>query len=194
MLKKEEFIGFSRHEYNPIIRPQSEKLLVDIIKKHKPQKVLEIGTFIGYSAAVMLQADKALKLVSVEKDTQNFCDAKQNLKVFEDRVKLINSDAMDFLQQNHDKEKFDLIFLDGPKGQYHKFLPYLKQMLTVGGALVCDDVLFYGLVETDEKVAHKHRSIVNNLRLFLKNLKTDPDFETCIYDFEDGVSVSVKKK
>lgn len=194
MLKKEDFVGFSRHEYNPIIRPQSEKLLVELIKKHKPQSVLEIGTYIGYSAALMLQTDKNLQLVSIEKDEQNYLDAQQNLSCFRGRVKLINCDALEFLQGCNKQDCFDFIFLDGPKGQYIKFLPYLKQLLKVGGVLVCDDVLFYGLVQSEEKIAHKHRSIVNNLRKFLQTLVADTDFETKIYKFEDGLSVSIKNR
>ena len=67
-------------------------------------------------------------------------------------------------------------------------------MLCKGGILVVDDVMFYGLVQSDGKIAHKHRSIVNNLRKFLDMLKNDADFDTQIFEFEDGVSVSRKLK
>ncbi len=188
-MEKEELVGLSRHEYAPMIRPQTEQLLRSLIKKHKPKTCLEIGTFLGYSASCIL-SECDCTLTTVEKDEQNFADAKENLKEFSSRVEIIHADAMDFLLNN--TKKFDFIFLDGAKGQYFKYLPYLKESLNAGGVLMADDVLFYGLVGSEEKVLHKHRSIATHLRLFLQKLQDDADFKTTIYDFEDGVSVSEK--
>lgn len=195
MKKKEEFFGYENHDYNPIIRPQSQDLLVSLLKKNKPKQILEIGTFIGYSCALMLETCPDAFVTTIEKGKQNYEYAIKNLEDlgFMGRYKAINCDAMDFLMQDKNS-KFDLIFLDGPKGQYYKYLPYLKEMLCKGGILVVDDVMFYGLVQSDGKIAHKHRSIVNNLRKFLDMLKNDTDFDTQIFEFEDGVSVSRKLK
>lgn len=195
MKKKEEFFGYENHDYNPIIRPQSQDLLVSLLKENKPKQILEIGTFIGYSCALMLETCPDASVTTIEKDKQNYEYAIKNLEDlgFMGRYKAINCDAMDFLIRDKNS-KFDLIFLDGPKGQYYKYLPYLKEMLCKGGILVVDDVMFYGLVQSDGKIAHKHRSIVNNLRKFLDMLKNDTDFDTQIFEFEDGVSVSQKLK
>lgn len=195
MKKKEEFFGYENHDYNPIIRPQSQDLLVSLLKENKPKQILEIGTFIGYSCALMLETCPDTFVTTIEKDKQNHEYAVKNLEDlgFIGRYNAINCDAMDFLMQDKNS-RFDLIFLDGAKGQYHKYLPYLKEMLCKGGILVVDDVMFYGLVQSDGKIAHKHRSIVNNLRKFLDMLKNDADFDTQIFEFEDGVSVSRKLK
>ena len=194
MIEKEKFVGYSRHEYCPTIREKTKTLLLDTINSKKPKRLLEIGTFVGYSAAVMLEAEKDLKIVSLEKDAQNAKDAKENLKNFgfEKRAEVVCCDAIDYLE-THQDEKFDFVFLDGPKGQYFKYLPYIKKMLNDGGVLFEDDILYYGLVNSGEKVIHKHRSIVNNLRKFIEEIKTDKDFKTEIFDFEDGVSISIKK-
>lgn len=190
-MRKEDFVGFERHEYNPILRPETEKLLRSLILQHKPKTILEIGTFIGYSASMMLKESDAF-LTTVEIDPQNARDARENLKDFEGRFEIVCVDAGQFLKQND--KKFDFIFLDGPKGQYKNYFPYLKKFLNVGGVLVADDILFYGLVGSNEPVKHKHRSIVNNLRIFLSTLQADENFDTQIFDFEDGVSVSIRKK
>ena len=135
-------------------------------------------------------------MTTVELNPQNAQNALTNLKKlgFEDRVKVVCSDALDFLKTLGDDQMFDFVFLDGAKGQYIKYLPYLKSHLNAGGVLFADDVLFYGMVTSHEKIAHKHRSIVNHLRDFLQTLQDDNDFETKIYDFDDGVSVSIKHK
>lgn len=195
MVDKTKLIGFERHEYNPILRSRTEELLKKILLEKSPKHILEIGTFIGYSASVMLECCKDAYITSLEKDKQNSLDAIKNLTNmgFSGRFEVICCDAFQYLQDNENK-KFDLIFLDGPKGQYIKYLPYLKKMLNLGGVLVADDVLFYGLVDSSEHIAHKHRTIVMNLRKFLSQLQEDADFKTDIYDFEDGVSVSLLLK
>ena len=191
-MDKKMFIGEDKHEYCPFIREKTQQLLEDYLKNTQPTKVLEIGTFIGYSAYIILSTCPNCTLISLEKDTQNFLDAQKNLKNFESRVSLINVDALEFLQNNSDS--FDFIFLDGPKGQYYKYLPYIKKSLNLGGILFADDVLFYSMVNSTEKVPHKHRSIVNNLRKFLQALQEDKDFKTQILDLDDGVSISKKIK
>lgn len=194
MIEKESLVGFDKHDYAPMLREESAKLLVKILKGKKPQNILEIGTFLGYSAALILQTCPNAHLTTIEKSQENACDAMENLKNLglATRCSVVCCDAMDFLQQTKN-ENYDLIFLDGPKGQYNKYLPYLKEMLKSGGVLIADDILFYGYVKSQEKIEHKHRSIVNNLRKFLNEITTDRDFDTQIFEIEDGVSVSIKK-
>lgn len=192
MKQKSDFIGASSRDYCPFVREKTEQLLTQTLLKLKPKTILEIGTFLGYSAFVMAQVCPNAKIISVEKNEQNFLDAQKNLQDLSN-VEVINADAFEFLQKNTNL-KVDFVFLDGPKGQYVKYFPYLKNMLNVGGILFADDILFYGLVSSGEKIEHKHRALVNNLRKFLDELKKDEDFETDIYDFDDGVSVSKKKR
>lgn len=190
-MKKEDFIGIDRFEYAPMIRPKTEQLLRQLVREKQPANCLEIGTFLGYSASCILEESQKTKLISLEKNAQNCEDAAKNLKSFGNRAEIICCDAIDFLKTC--KTKFDFIFLDGAKGQYHIYLPILKQLLNENGILMADDILFYGLVQSQEHIKHKHRSIVEHLRLFLNELKNDGDFVTVVYDFEDGVSVSEKK-
>jgi len=192
MKEKQDLVGFENHEYRPFIRENTKSLLIKLLQKHQPQKVLEIGTFLGYSASIILETLPNCSLKTIEKDKQKSIDAQKNLSVFAERVEVINLDAIEFLQSN--TEKFDFIFLDGAKGQYYKYLPFLEQALNIGGVLLTDDVLFYGLVNSDQKIEHKHRTIVNNLRKYLQMLQDNPNFKTEIFDFDDGVSVSVKIK
>ena len=193
MIKKEELVGLDRFEYAPMIREKTAQMLVKLLKEYQPKKVLEIGTFLGYSAGLILETCQMATLVTVEKDEQKVADARKNLSQFGTRCEVVCADAIDFLQQNNQGEKYDFVFLDGAKGQYVKYLPLLKNLLSKGGVLFVDDIMYYGLVKSQEKIIHKHRSIVNNLRKFLEMLENDQDFETQIYEIEDGYSVSVKK-
>ena len=194
MKEKEEFVGFDSHEYRPIVRNKSMQLLKDFVIAKKPAQILEIGTFIGYSAGIMLDAFDGCHVTTLEKYEDNARDAVKNLTElgFLGRFEVVCCDAYDYLQTNQNRQ-FDFIFLDGPKGQYIKYLPLIKNMLKKGGILICDDILFYGLVRSNQHIEHKHRTIVNNLRKFIAALTEDEDFETQIHEFDNGISVSRKK-
>ena len=186
----------SRDDYMPFIRDESAKVLFDICQKEKPKNILEIGTAVGYSALLMLEGAKDAFITTIEKDNERAQQAMTNFEKngVKERVDLIVGDAGEVLPQLEDEGKeFDLIFLDGPKGQYLRYLPHLKKMLCKGGLLVADNVLLHGWVKGEEFVKHKHRSMVVNLRKFLKCLEEDHDFDSKLLEIEDGMTISRKK-
>lgn len=179
-------------EYNYLLRDGVDKFLSDFCKQNNPKSVLEIGTAFGYSAYVLLSSCDC-NLISIEKDQNKVLIAKQNLKNagFEGRFQILYGDAGDLIATL--EQKFDLIFLDGPKGQYVKYLPILKNLLMPKGTLIADNVYFQGRVLAQGFVPHKHRTIVVNLRKFLDQICIDPDFQTRVLDIGDGISVSKLK-
>ena len=186
----------SRDDYMPFIRDESAKVLFEICQKEKPKNILEIGTAVGYSALLMLEGAKDAFVTTIEKDNERAQQAMTNFEKngVKERVDLIVGDAGEVLPQLEDEGKeFDLIFLDGPKGQYLRYLPHLKKMLCKGGLLVADNVLLHGWVKGEEFVKHKHRSMVVNLRKFLKCLEEDHDFDSKLLEIEDGMTISRKK-
>ena len=186
----------SRDDYMPFIRDESAKILFEICQTEKPKNILEIGTAVGYSALLMLEGAKDAFITTIEKDNERAQQAMTNFEKngVKERVDLIVGDAGEVLPQLEDEGKeFDLIFLDGPKGQYLRYLPHLKEMLCKGGLLVADNVLLHGWVKGEEFVKHKHRSMVVNLRKFLKCLEEDHDFDSKLLEIEDGITISRKK-
>lgn len=178
----------------PIIKPETEKLIRVLIELKKPQKILEIGTAIGYSAAVMLGGgDNKSKIYSIEIDEQRYNTAKENLNNlgFSERAVLYLGDASDILLNL--TGSYDFIFADGPKGQYIHFLPCLLNVLSSGGVLVCDNVLYRGLVDKTVKMRRNNITMVTNLRLFLDRINNDENLITTVLNIGDGVSISYKK-
>ncbi len=190
-MKENEIREFAKENFIPIVRPNTGKLLIEKVKEINPSQILEIGTAIGYSGILMLENSRA-KLTTLEKDEKMKNIALKNFEKegFNDRVTLIFGDAIDFIEKEN--QKFDFIFLDGPKGQYPKYLPHLLKMLNVGGMIFCDNVLFGGLVLSEGIVEKKHRTIVNNLRLFLKMVKDNDKIESELIDLEDGICLITK--
>ena len=188
----EEIANRARKGYIPIIRDNTAQALINVCKEKKHKKILEIGTAIGYSGLLMLQNCQAF-LYTIEKDEQRLAEAEKNFKLFgqEARVKLILDDALIALEKLcKDNEKFDLIFLDGAKGQYIKYYPLIKKLLNRDGILFTDNIYMHGMVKSEGKIAHKHRSMVVNLRKYIELLKNDKDFTTNFYDIDDGYSIS----
>lgn len=119
--------------------------------------------------------------------------ARENFKQFGvlERVNLFVGDARQMV--GYLSGCYDFIFLDGPKGQYKAFLPYLTDLLTVGGTLFCDNVLYKGLVEcVPDNPRHKHITVARNMRAFLDEITTSDRYSTTLHRVGDGVTVSVK--
>ena len=89
-------------------------------------------------------------------------------------------------------EKYDFIFLDGPKSHYAEYFETAKDLLNKDGILFADNVLFKGLILSEEEPPKRYKTIVRGLRSFIKRIKADKSFETVILDIEDGLSISVK--
>ena len=189
-----QLVGINgRNAKYPVIKDEGALFLEEFIKDKQPNKVLEIGTAIGYSGSLMLNAG-AKELITIEINEDSAKKAEENFRNLDlwDRVEILLGDAKDILPKLN--QKFDVIFLDGPKGQYVKYLPSLLSLLQVGGYLIADNVLFRGMVKSEEIIPHRYRTLVNNLRKFLKEIENDKRRETCVHDIGDGLSVSCKIK
>ncbi len=199
MKKLKETIKFvekkAKENFVPIVRDKTLEALLEKCRELDAKHVLEIGTATGYSGLNMLLID-GLYLTTIEKNCQRFEEARDNfvLAGVESRVNQILGDADEVLQQLlQSGNLFDLVFLDGPKGQYIKYLPYITKLLRHGGVLFADNTMLGGLIKNDSKVNHKNRTMTRNMKAFLNEVACSKDFETEIYEIEDGFTISKKK-
>ena len=182
----------AKEKGEPVLREQSFNLLIDTVKEKRPQRILEIGVNVGLSGIAMLLTSPSSRLTGIEIDEEKIKIAKSNYELFglKDRVKIFNGDAKEIIPLI--TGKYDFIFLDGPKGHYYEYLPFLLSALSKGGVLFADNVLFRGYVKGDKKVPHRYATIKHSLEKFLTELTENKTLKTVIYDIEDGVSVSEK--
>lgn len=176
----------------PIMLPDTERLLATLVSIKQPARILEIGTAIGYSGCVMLGICQSAKLYTIEMDEEIIAVADKNFREngVRGRVTQFIGDAREIVHKM--TGDFDFIFLDGPKGQYVDFLPYLKSMLVKGGVLLADNVLFHGYVENLPSKKDRAYGMANNMNKFLDRLFADGDFQSVMLDVGDGLSLSVK--
>ena len=187
----EELEKYARQNYIPVLLDDTKDLLLKTIKEYNPKTILEIGTAVGYSGTLMLSSCDAV-LTTIELEEKNIELAKTTFtsnNVY-DRVTQLKGDAKEIIPTLN--TKFDFIFLDGPKGQYINYLPYLKNLLNDGGIIFADNVLYRGMVESTEFIPHKKRTIVVNLRRYLNEVTTSNDLETTLHHIGDGVAISKK--
>ena len=171
----------------------TKELLFATVKEKQPRRILEIGTAIGYSGIVMLSASELATLNTIELDERTAELARANFKEFgfDKRVNIFVGDAREIIPVL--TGSYDFIFLDGPKGQYENFFPYLTDLLDVGGTLVCDNVLYKGLVEhVPDNKRHKHITVARNMRTFLLDITTNERYSTTLHRIGDGVTISKK--
>lgn len=176
----------------PILRDETLKTLVKIAKEKNPSLILEIGTNVGLTGVLLLLSLPAARLTGIEIDEELADEAEGNYRTFgvKDRARIIRGDASEIIPKL--TGKYDLIFLDGPKGHYLEYLPYLKEALNVGGILFADDVAFHGYIVG--KAPRKHSTIKKSIEGYLDAVSKDEHFKTAVYDIEDGICVSEKIK
>ncbi len=190
-----ELYDFAHDKEIPVAKPETTKLLHILSLVKKPKKILELGTGIGCSAIILSKASEDSQILTVEKNPDNYKEALSLIELnnLSDRIKVINADGIDVLKDlSEKKEKFDFIFLDSAKAQYIDYYPYLTDMLKKDGLLVTDNVLYGGMVATDELVEHRKKTIVKRLRMYIDALNNDKSLNTVVVPIGDGVAISIK--
>ena len=160
-----EIEEIARKDYLPSIGPIKGKIIGDIIKKHKPKRILEIGTLHGYSAILMANfllsinndgndnITKEIIVISLEIDKNLANIAKKNIEKagLSDKIKVINGDALEIIPKlknnnNNNHYRFDLVFIDAVKNQYLEYLKLVEEndlMNKEAAVVVADNVLIY---------------------------------------------------
>ncbi len=180
----------------PIIRRPTQNLLRLLLELHRPKRILEVGTAIGFSAILMAEyAPEDACITTIEKYEKRFAIAEENFRTsgYEDRIRFLKGDAADLLQELADAgHSYDLIFMDAAKGQYLNFYPHVRRMMQEGSLLISDNVLQDGDVwQSRFAVTRRNRTIHSRMREYLYLLTHEEGLTTSVLPIGDGVTVSV---
>lgn len=180
----------------PIIRKEMGNLLKVLLLLKQPQKILEVGTAVGYSSILMSEnMPENCRITTIENYEKRIPVAKNNFKRAgkEEVITLLEGDAMDILKELDGT--YDFIFMDAAKGQYINFLPELLRLMPAGGLLISDNVLQEGdIVESRYGVTRRNRTIHTRMREYIYTLTHAEQLETSIVPIGDGITLSVKKE
>ena len=190
----DEIEKYAIETFVPIIRKDMQAYLRYVIKSIRPQKILEVGTAIGFSALLMSEyAPKDCHITTIENYEPRIPIALNNFEDNnkKDAITLLEGDALKILPTLNDE--YDLIFMDAAKGQYINYLPDLIRLLKSGGTLISDNVLQDGdIIESKYAIVRRNRTIHNRMREYLYELKHNDVLTTAILPVGDGITVSVK--
>ena len=189
-----EIKDYAEEENVPIMQNEGIEFLTDFITKNNITNILEVGTAIGYSAIRMALVSPRIKIVTIERDEARYLEAVKNVKKMglEDRITLVFKDALEV----NLNEKFDLIFLDGAKGQNINFFEHFEKNLDQDGYVITDNINFHGYVKKDESEIKSRnlRGLVRKIKDYINYLKTSIKYETTFYEKGDGISVTRRKR
>ena len=191
-LKKIKEIALEQHI--PIIMDETLETIKDYLKNKKINRILEIGTAVGYSAICFTEflAESGV-IDTIERDKERVEEAKKNIKLtnVEHRINIYEGDAIEILPTLNNK--YDMIFIDAAKGKYPFFLKEALRMISDDGIIFADNILYKGYVMSDYN-KHKQRTAVRNLREYIKEVIENPCLETEILEVGDGLAFSKKRK
>ena len=186
----------ARQQDVPVIRKGTQELLRFLLCLKRPKNILEIGTAVGFSTLLMAEYTGAdTKITTIENYAPRIEKAKKNFAAYakDGRINLIEGDAGEVLKSLDDK--YDLIFLDGPKGQYEAYLDDILRLLPEGGLLITDNIFKEGdILESRYAVERRDRTIHARMRDFLLRLRDEESLESVILSSGDGATLSVKKQ
>nr|WP_320027358.1 O-methyltransferase [uncultured Acetobacterium sp.] len=179
----------------PIIHLEVQKHIELMIRSQKVQSILEVGTAVGFSAAVFAQAmGPQGRVDTIERSFKMVVQADENITRLglKNQITQIIGDAQEKLVELD--KTYDMIFLDGAKGHYIHLLDDCLRCLKPGGLLISDNVLFKGMIASNDLVIRRKITIVKRMRKYLETISNHPQLVTSILPLGDGLAISWKKE
>jgi caffeoyl-CoA O-methyltransferase len=167
------------------------QVLTMLSKMIQPERILEIGTFTGYSAICLakgLQQNGLLITIELDDELENLA-AKYFIKIgLQNKIRQLIGPALEILPSVN--ELFDLVFLDADKREYVDYYKLVFDKVRQGGFIIADNTLWSGkvlepAVPGDEQTA--------GIKKFNELIKSDARVEKVIFPFRDGMTVLRKK-
>lgn len=179
----------------PIIHSEVQNYIEILIKSRNINSILEIGTAVGYSASVFVNAmGPRGQIDTVERSLKMVSQANENIEKLgmSHQVNIILGDALEKVETLN--KTYDMIFLDGAKAHYIHLLDACLQCLKPGGVLVSDNVLFKGMIASNALVIRRKITIVKRMRKYLEAISNHPQLLTTVLPLGDGLAVSWMKE
>ena len=163
----------------PIIRKEMGNLLKVLIALKQPERILEVGTAVGYSSILMSEnMPENCHITTIEN--------------YDKRIPVAKNNFIEVLKEL--EGPYDFIFMDAAKGQYINYFPDIMRILKKGGLLISDNVLQEGeIVQSKYGVTRRNRTIHERMREYVYMLTHSDEVVTSVVPIGDGITLSVKK-
>ena len=186
----------ARHTYLKEVHPRMlsghilGSFLTMFSRMLSPQRILEIGTYTGYSAICLargLRPGGTLTTIEVNDELRTTAQLFFNKAGLQTQIELINGDALEIIPAL--KETYDLVFIDANKDDYPDYYKLVIDKVAAGGYILVDNVLWGGKVLDTPLEDQTTRTI----DLFNKMIAADQRVENLLLPIRDGIML-IKKK
>jgi len=164
------------------------RVLSILSKIINPKNILEIGTYTGYATLCLaegLQKEGTLDTIDIKDELVSIQQKYFNLSLWKDQITAHLGPALEIIPTLN--KKYDLVFIDADKENYVNYFNMIVPMMTQGGIILSDNVLWSGKVL--EELSTKDRS-TKVLLEYNKMVNNDPRVETVLLPIRDGLTVS----
>ncbi|KJU97417.1 O-methyltransferase [Streptococcus gordonii] len=190
-----ELEDFARSENVPVIPHETVAYFRLLLESLQPEKILEIGTAIGFSALLMAEYAPQAQITTIDRNPEMIELAKANFAKYDSRqqITLLEGDAVDLLETL--EGSYDLVFMDSAKSKYVVFLPQVLKRLNPGGLVLIDDVFQGGdVAKPFEEIKRGQRAIYRGLHSLFDATLDSPDLTASLLPLGDGLLMLRKSK
>ena len=156
----------------------------------RPKRILELGTFTGYSALCLAEGlAQDGELITIEHNDELEPVIRRNLALspLGNKIHIIIGDAKEVLNSLNIKHStFDLIFIGADKREYAEYLDLVYPLVVPGGWILADNTLWDGHIIDS---AYDRDKQTLGLRAFNDKVAADPRFEQVILPLRDGLTL-----
>ncbi|NQU81182.1 MAG: O-methyltransferase [Bacteroidetes bacterium] len=156
-----------------------------------PEKILEIGTFTGYSAICLargLKQNGCLDTIEKNDELTDFILSYFKKAGVEKQINLFTGNALDLIKEL--PGPYDLVFIDGDKREYSAYYNLVFEKVRPGGFIIADNVLWDGKVTDPD---YKNDPFTKGIMEFNELVHKDVRIENVIFPFRDGLMMLMKK-
>lgn len=191
VLQEIEDYTLANHPHAQMLSGHVQGKVLELFSKMiAPQRILEIGTFTGFSALCLAKGLKAGgKLVTLELREEDAVTAKKYFAKagMQERIELLVGDALQIIPTL--QENWDLVFIDADKVNYINYYELTLPSIKSGGWILADNVFFHGEVLEDNVKGKNAKAI----QAFNEHLKNDDRVERAMLTIRDGLLLVQKK-
>ncbi|MCF0201530.1 MAG: O-methyltransferase [Bacteroidales bacterium] len=162
------------------------RFLQFICQMLRPKKVLEIGTFTGYSCICMargIDAEARITTIEANEEYEDIIRKYLGQAAVEEKVRLIIGDAKNVIPTLPDT--FDLVFIDADKISYPTYYDLIIEKVNAGGFILADNVLWEGKVLNAKTKERDTKAII----AFNDKVNADPRVENVLLPIRDGLMI-----
>ena len=156
----------------------------------QPRRILEIGTYTGYSALCLaegLQSDGKLITIDVNEELEDVVNRYVQKSGLSEKIEFRIGNAMELIPEMN--ELFDLVFIDADKTNYSNYFDLVIDKVRPGGCIIADNVLWSGKVIHDKENQDEDTTA---LVAYNQKVQNDPRVENVLMPVRDGLMIARK--